>query len=97
MQSVREFKEFKVISADSEDLKLEKLDDQPEGESLDKKSFKPEVAQRETQIVFLMLKRVKDLSTVHYALSVRMPWRSFGPQNYENDARVRTTIYHLKP
>ena len=40
MQSVREFKEFKVISADSEDLKLEKLDDQPEGESLDKKSFK---------------------------------------------------------
>ena len=39
MQSVREFKEFKVISADSEDLKLEKLDDQPEGESLNKKSF----------------------------------------------------------
>ena len=40
MQSVREFKEFKVISADSEDLKLEKLEDQPEGESLNKKSFK---------------------------------------------------------
>jgi len=40
MQSVRDFKEFKVISADSEDLKLEKLDQEPEGESLDKKSFK---------------------------------------------------------
>jgi molecular chaperone HtpG len=40
MQSVRDYKEFKVISADSEDLKLDKLDQQPEGESLDKKSFK---------------------------------------------------------
>ncbi|HAD20499.1 MAG TPA: molecular chaperone HtpG [Opitutae bacterium] len=40
MQSVRDYKEFKVISADSEDLKLEKLDQEPEGESLDKKSFK---------------------------------------------------------
>ena len=40
MQSVREFKDFKVISADSEDLKLEKLDEQPEGEALDNKSFK---------------------------------------------------------
>jgi molecular chaperone HtpG len=40
MQSVRDYKEFKVISADSEDLKLDKLDQEPEGESLDKKSFK---------------------------------------------------------
>ena len=40
MQSVREYKEFKVISADSEDLKLDKLDQEPEGEALDKKSFK---------------------------------------------------------
>ena len=40
MQSVREFKDLKVISADSEDLKLEKLDQEPEGEALDKKSFK---------------------------------------------------------
>ena len=36
MQSVRDYKEFKVISADSEDLKLDKLDQEPEGESLDK-------------------------------------------------------------
>ena len=40
MQSVQEYKEFKVISADSEDLKLEKLDEEPEGDALDKKSFK---------------------------------------------------------
>jgi molecular chaperone HtpG len=40
MQSVRDYKEFKVISADSEDLKLDKLDQEPEGEALDKKSFK---------------------------------------------------------
>ena len=40
MQSVREFKEKKIISADSDELKLEKLEQEPEGESLDKKSVK---------------------------------------------------------
>ena len=38
MQSLREFKEKKIISADSDELKLEKLDEQPSGESLDKKA-----------------------------------------------------------
>ena len=40
MQSLREFKEKKIISADSDELKLEKLDDQASGESLDKKAIK---------------------------------------------------------
>ena len=40
MQSLREFKEKKIISADSDELKLDKLDDQPGGESLDKKAIK---------------------------------------------------------
>ena len=40
MQSLREFKDKKIISADSEELKLEKLDEQPSGESLDKKAIK---------------------------------------------------------
>ena len=39
MQS-SEFKEKKIISADSDELKLEKLDDQASGESLDKKAIK---------------------------------------------------------
>ena len=33
MQSLREFKEKKIISADSDELKLEKLDQEPSGES----------------------------------------------------------------
>ena len=40
MQSLREFKEKKIISADSDELKLEKLDEEPTGESLDKKAIK---------------------------------------------------------
>jgi len=40
MQSLREFKEKKIISADSDELKLEKLDEEPAGESLDKKAVK---------------------------------------------------------
>ncbi len=40
MQSLREFKDKKIISADSEELKLEKLDEEPSGESLDKKAVK---------------------------------------------------------
>ena len=40
MQSVREFHEKKLLSADSEDLKLEKLDDEPEGERISKKALK---------------------------------------------------------
>ena len=40
MQSVREFDEKKLLSADSEDLKLEKLDDEPEGERISKKALK---------------------------------------------------------
>ena len=40
MQSLREFKEKKIISADSDELKLEKLDEEPVGESLDKKAIK---------------------------------------------------------
>jgi TNF receptor-associated protein 1 len=40
MQSLREFKEKKIISADSDELKLDKLDDQPGGESLDNKAIK---------------------------------------------------------
>ena len=40
MQSLREFKEKKIISADSDELKLEKLDEQPSGEDLDKKALK---------------------------------------------------------
>jgi len=40
MQSLREFKEKKIISADSDELKLEKLDEEPTGESLDKKAVK---------------------------------------------------------
>jgi TNF receptor-associated protein 1 len=40
MQSLREFKEKKIISADSDELKLDKLEDQPGGESLDKKAIK---------------------------------------------------------
>ena len=40
MQSLREFKDKKIISADSEELKLEKIDEQPSGESLDKKAIK---------------------------------------------------------
>jgi TNF receptor-associated protein 1 len=40
MQSLREFKEKKIISADSDELKLEKLDEEPAGESLDKKAIK---------------------------------------------------------
>ena len=38
MQSLREFKEKKILSADSDELKLEKLDEQQSGESLDKKA-----------------------------------------------------------
>ncbi len=40
MQSLREFKEKKIISADSDELKLEKLDEQPSGDCLDKKATK---------------------------------------------------------
>ena len=40
MQSVREYKEKKIISADSDELKLEKLDDEPAGKSLNKKDTK---------------------------------------------------------
>ena len=40
MQALREFDEKKILSADSEELKLDKLDDEPEGESLDKKALK---------------------------------------------------------
>ena len=39
MQSLREFKDKKIISADSEELKLEKLDEQPSGKP-DKKAIK---------------------------------------------------------
>ena len=35
-----EYKEKKIISADSDELKLKKLDEQPSGESLDKKAVK---------------------------------------------------------
>ena len=40
MQSVREYKEKKIISADSEELKLEKLDEEPEGKAMNKKDTK---------------------------------------------------------
>ncbi len=40
MQSVREYKEKKIISADSEELKLDKLDEEPEGKSMNKKDTK---------------------------------------------------------
>ena len=40
MQSLREFKEKKIISADSDELKLDKLDQEPTGESLDGKAVK---------------------------------------------------------
>ena len=40
MQSIREYKETKIISADSEELKLEKLDQEKEGDSLNKKDTK---------------------------------------------------------
>ena len=40
MQTVREYKEKKIISADSEELKLEKLDQEKEGETLGKKEIK---------------------------------------------------------
>ncbi|MDA7823120.1 molecular chaperone HtpG [Opitutales bacterium] len=40
MQSLREFKEKKIISADSDELKLDKLEQDNPGESLDKKSIK---------------------------------------------------------
>ncbi len=40
MQTVREYKEKKIISADSEELKLEKLDQENEGETLGKKEVK---------------------------------------------------------
>jgi molecular chaperone HtpG len=38
MQSLREFKEKKIISADSDELKLDKLDQEPTGEPLDGKA-----------------------------------------------------------
>ena len=40
MQSLREFKEKKIISADSDELKLHKLDQEPTGEPLDGKAVK---------------------------------------------------------
>ena len=40
MQSLREFKEKKIISADSDELKLDKLDQEPTGEALDEKAVK---------------------------------------------------------
>ena len=40
MQTVREYKEKKIVSADSEDFELEKLDQEKDGESLDKKKTK---------------------------------------------------------
>jgi molecular chaperone HtpG len=40
MQNLREYKEKKIISADSDELKLEKLDQEPEGKSLNKKDTK---------------------------------------------------------
>jgi molecular chaperone HtpG len=40
MQSVREYKEKKIISADSEELKLEKLDEAPKGKAMTKKDTK---------------------------------------------------------
>ena len=40
MQNLREYKEKKIISADSDELKLEKRDQEPEGKSLNKKDTK---------------------------------------------------------
>ncbi|MEK9634216.1 MAG: molecular chaperone HtpG, partial [Opitutae bacterium] len=40
MQTVREYKEKKIVSADSEDFELEKLDQEKDGETLDKKKTK---------------------------------------------------------
>lgn len=40
MQSIREYKDKKIVSADSEELKLEKLDQEQEGESLNKRDTK---------------------------------------------------------
>lgn len=40
MQALREFDEKKLLSGDSEELKLDKLDDEPEGERLNKKTLK---------------------------------------------------------
>ena len=40
MQSLREYKDKKIISADSDELKLDKLEQESDGESLDKKSIK---------------------------------------------------------
>ena len=39
MQSLREYKEKKIISADSDELKLDKLEQESDGETLDKKSI----------------------------------------------------------
>jgi len=40
MQSLREYKDKKIISADSDELKLDKLEQESDGEILDKKSIK---------------------------------------------------------
>ena len=40
MQTVREYKEKKIVSADSEDFEMEKLDQEKDGETLDKKKTK---------------------------------------------------------
>ena len=40
MQTVREYKDKKIVSADSEDFELEKLDQEKDGDTLDKKKTK---------------------------------------------------------
>ena len=40
MQTIREYKEKKIVSADSDEVKLEKLDQEDKGESLNKKDTK---------------------------------------------------------
>ncbi|MEC8355600.1 MAG: molecular chaperone HtpG [Verrucomicrobiota bacterium] len=40
MQTIREYKEKKILSADSDEVKLEKIDQEEEGESLGKKEIK---------------------------------------------------------
>jgi len=40
MQTIREYKEKKILSADSDEVKLEKIDQEEEGESLGKKDIK---------------------------------------------------------
>ena len=39
MQTIREYKEKKIVSADSDEVKLEKLDQEDKGESLNKRKI----------------------------------------------------------